>query len=238
MVNPVSSSLGAGALSKAVGGDNSLGQEAFLKLLVAQLKNQDPLNPQENSDFVAQLAQFSSLEQSIGINDRLDQLSLQNQGMQNSEIVGMVGKQATVKGSIVTLSGQGAMVPISFTLSEAAKESTVVIKDSAGRSVRTIPVAAKSAGTVTVQWNGQSDSGNPMPAAAYQVTVTAKNADDAPVALTQQTTGTITSVSFESGFPVMHLDNGVQAPVGDLLSVAPAPQPPPTNPSTKSQEGS
>jgi flagellar basal-body rod modification protein FlgD len=238
MVDAISSSLGAGALSKALGTDNSLGQEAFLKLLVAQLKNQDPLNPQQNSDFVAQLAQFSSLEQSIGINDRLDQLALQNQGMQNSEIVGLVGKQATVKGDIVTLSGQGAIVPISFTLSDAAQQSTIVIKDASGRLVRTIPVAAKAAGTVTVQWNGQNDSGNPQPAGPYKVTVTAKNGEDAPVALTQQTTGTIQSVSFDRGFPVVHLDNGVQAPVGDLLSVAPPPPPLPTTSSTKSQEGS
>jgi flagellar basal-body rod modification protein FlgD len=224
MVDSINSGLGAGALTQALnaGGSKPLGQDAFLKLLVAQLQNQDPLNPQENYEFVAQLAQFSSLEQSIGINDRLDALALQNQGMQNSQIVGMVGKEATVKGDIVTLSGQGAIVPISFTLNDAAQESTVVIRDAAGRSVRTIQVAAKAAGTVTVQWNGQSDSGNPQPAGAYQVTVTAKNADGAPVPLTQQTSGLIESVSFDRGFPVIHLDNGVTAPVGDLLSVAPA----------------
>jgi flagellar basal-body rod modification protein FlgD len=229
MVDSVSSGFGAGALSQALnaGGSKPLGQEAFLKLLVAQLKNQDPLNPQENYEFVAQLAQFSSLEQSIGINDRLDALALQNQGMQNSQIVGLVGKEATVKGAIVTLSGQGAIVPISFTLNEAAKESTVVIRDAAGRTVRTIPVAAKAAGTVTVQWNGQSDSGNPQPAGPYKVTVTAKDADGTPVAVTQQTTGLIESVSFDRGFPVIHLDNGVSAPVGDLLSVAPAQSPSP-----------
>src|SRR5918995_2871453 len=120
-----SSGLGAGALTDALGGQKeAMGQEAFLKLLVAQLQNQDPLNPQENHEFVAQLAQFSSLEQSIGINDRLDALTLQNQGMQNSQIVALVGKEATVKGDIVTLSGQGAIVPISFTLEDAAEEAT------------------------------------------------------------------------------------------------------------------
>ena len=123
MVDRVSSGLSAGALTKAMGGNESLGQEAFLKLLVAQLQNQDPLNPQENYEFVAQLAQFSSLEQSIGINDRLDQLALQNQGLQNSQIVSLVGKEATVKGDIVTLNGQGAIVPISFTLDKAAEEA-------------------------------------------------------------------------------------------------------------------
>lgn len=237
MVDAVSSGLGSGALTEALnaGGNKSLGQDAFLKLLVAQLQNQDPLNPQENYEFVAQLAQFSSLEQSIGINDRLDALALQNQGLQNSQIVALVGKQATVKGDIVTLNGQGSIVPISFTLNDAASESTIVIRDAAGRTVRTIPVSAKAAGTVTVQWNGQSDSGTPQPAGPYHVTVTAKTADGAPVALTQQTSGRIESVSFDRGFPVIHLDSGVAAPVGDLLSVAPPTSP---NPSTESQEGS
>ena len=54
-------------------------------MLVAQLQHQDPLNPQENYEFVAQLAQFSSLEQSVGINERLDALAVQNQGLQNSQ---------------------------------------------------------------------------------------------------------------------------------------------------------
>lgn len=227
MVDSISSGLGAGALSQALGQNQAMGQEAFLKLLVAQLQNQDPLNPQENHEFVAQLAQFSSLEQSIGINERLDALTIQNQGLQNSQIVGLVGKEATVKGDIVTLSGQGAIVPISFTLNEAAQEATVVIRDASGRSVRTIPVPAKAAGTVTVQWNGQSDSGNPQPAGPYQVTVTAKNVDGGPVGLTQQTTGLINSVSFDRGFPVLHLDSGVAAPVGDLMSVSPPTSPNP-----------
>jgi len=227
MVDRVSSGLSSGALTQAMGGNKAMGQEAFLKLLVAQLQNQDPLNPQENHEFVAQLAQFSTLEQSVGINERLDQLALQNQGMQNSQIVGLVGKDATVKGSIVTLSGQGAIVPVSFTLEKPAEEATIVIRDAAGRNVRTIPVSARAAGTVTVTWNGQSDTGNPQPAGPYQVSVTAKNADGGPVPLTQQSTGRIESVSFDRGFPVIHLDSGVAAPVGDLLSVSPSQTPNP-----------
>lgn len=229
MVDAIGSGFGAGALTEALGagGNTPMGQETFLKLLVAQLQNQDPLNPQENYEFVAQLAQFSSLEQSIGINDRLDALAIQNQGMQNTQIVGLVGKEATVKGDIVTLNGQGSIVPISFTLDEAAQESTIVIRDAAGRTVRTIPVAAKAAGTVTVTWNGQNDAGNPQPAGPYKVTVTAKDADGSPVSLTQQSKGLVQSVSFDRGFPVIHLDSGVAAPVGDLLSVSPAPSPNP-----------
>jgi flagellar basal-body rod modification protein FlgD len=222
MVDAISSKFGTGALTAAVGGKDGLGQEAFLKLLVAQLQNQDPLNPQENHEFVAQLAQFSSLEQTVGINDRLDQLALQNQGLQNSEVVGLVGKQATVKGNIVTLKGQGSTVPISFTLDSAAKEASVVIRDAAGRTVRTLQIAGRAAGAVSVQWNGQDDTGLPQPAGPYQVTVSAKNDADGPVAVTQESTGLIKAVSFDLGFPVIHLDNGVAAPVGDLLQVSPS----------------
>lgn len=218
----VSSGLSGGALTKAFSGNQAMGQDAFLKLLVAQLQHQDPLNPQENYEFVAQLAQFSSLEQSVGINERLDALAAQNQGLQNSQIVSMVGKEATVRGNIVSLKGQGDIVPVSFKLDAAAESATIVIRDQTGRTVRTLPVGARSAGTVTVSWNGQSDSGLPQPAGPYQVTVTAKDANGAPVSLTQQSTGIIRSVSFDQGFPVLQLDNGVKAPVGDLVSVSPS----------------
>lgn len=221
-VKNVSKSVADGGLTKAASGGKQLGQDAFLKLLVAQLKNQDPLNPQQNYEFVAQLAQFSSLEQSVGINDRLDQLAQQTQGLQNSQVVNLVGKNAVVKGNIVALKGQGQPVAISFKLDGAAKEASVVIKDQSGTTVRTLPIGPRAPGNVTIAWNGQSDSGLPQPAGPYQVTVTAKADNDAPVTLTQQSSGTIRSVSFEQGFPVLQLDTGVTAPVGDLVSVSPS----------------
>jgi flagellar basal-body rod modification protein FlgD len=223
MVDSISSGVTPGALTQAVGGNQSLGQDAFLKLLVAQLQNQDPLNPQENYEFVAQLAQFSSLEQSVGINDRLDQLALQNVGLQNSQVVALVGKQATVKGDIVTLSGQGAIVPITFKIDSAANETSAVIRDSAGRSVRTLTTGPRSSGNVTVQWNGLDDNGIPQPAGAYQVTASARNSADAPIPVTQQSSGRIESVSFDRGFPVLHLGSGVAVPVADLIQVSPSP---------------
>ncbi len=222
MVDSISSQISPGSLAEAAGG-KALGQEAFLKLLVAQLQNQDPLNPQENYEFVAQLAQFSSLEQTIGINDRLDQLSLQNQGLANSQVVGMVGKKATIKGNIVTLDGQGASVPITFTLAAAAESSQVEIRNPQGVLVRRIEIGARAAGTVTSLWNGQNGNGTPQPAGAYQVNVVAKNATGQPVSVSQQSTGTIEAVSFERGFPVLRLDSGIAAPVADLIEVSPSP---------------
>ena len=120
MVDPVSSSGAAsGGFAEALGANKSLGKEAFLKLLVAQLKHQDPLKPQDDSAFVAELAQFSSLEQTMGINDRLDLLSAQSQGLQNSQVTSLVGKLATVRGSLITSEGKGVGVPVAFSLDTA-----------------------------------------------------------------------------------------------------------------------
>jgi flagellar basal-body rod modification protein FlgD len=217
----------SGSLSQAFGGgNNAMGQDAFLKLLVAQLKNQDPLNPQDNYEFVAQLAQFSSLEQTIGINDRLDQLGLQSQGLQNTQVIALVGKEVTVKGNIVTLDGQGSKVPISFITEKASASSEVVIRDQNGRAIRTLAVGPKAAGKITVQWDGRNDDGLAQPAGAYQVTASAKDSADAPVVVSQQSTGSVEAVSFDKGFPVLQLDNGMAVPVADLVRVAPSP----TNP--------
>ncbi|HEX2875751.1 MAG TPA: flagellar hook capping FlgD N-terminal domain-containing protein, partial [Polyangiaceae bacterium] len=116
MVAPVNNTTTSAAegLTNALGGNKAMGRDAFLKLLVAQLKNQDPLKPQDNSAFVAELAQFSSLEQSMGVNDKLNQMMLQNQGMANSNVVNMVGQIATVKGSLVTTDGSGVGVQLAF----------------------------------------------------------------------------------------------------------------------------
>src|SRR5688572_8409505 len=91
--------------SASLAASGAMGRDEFLKLLVAQLRHQDPLKPQDGAQFVAELAQFSSLEQSMGMNDRLDMLMSQTRGLANTEVVGLVGKEATVKGSLVTIDG-------------------------------------------------------------------------------------------------------------------------------------
>lgn len=219
MVDAINSSAARSALSQGLTGDKAMGRDAFLKLLVAQLKHQDPLKPQDDAAFVAQLAQFSSLEQTMGINDRLDTLSAQSQGLQNSQVIGMVGKMGTVRGSLVTSDGSGTGTPINFTLDGKSETTTVSIKNQAGQTIRTIEVGAKNAGLVRVSWDGKDNAGNLQPAGTYNVSVTAKNADEGAVSVSQETKGTITAVSFDKGYPVLHLDSGVSVPVADLLKV-------------------
>jgi flagellar basal-body rod modification protein FlgD len=228
MVAPVNNTTvsPAAQLSSALGGNKAMGRDAFLKLLVAQLKNQDPLKPQDNSAFVAELAQFSSLEQSMGVNDRLDQMMLQNQGMANSNVVNMVGQVATVKGSLITTDGSGIGVPVSFSQDRASSSTVVQIQDASGRIVRTLDLGERPVGISKITWDGRSDDGLVQPAGTYAVNVKAADEDGGTVVVSQQTTGTIDGVAFDKGYPVLHLSSGVSAPVSDLLRVESPPKTP------------
>lgn len=215
------------ALTSALGeGDDQLGRDAFLKLLTAQLQFQDPLKPVENHQFVAELAQFSSLEQSMGINDRLDLLMAQTRGLANTEIVALVGKQATVKGSIVTVDGTGGSTPVNFSLAEDTAETRVQIRNLNGDVVRTLELGERDAGFVQISWDGRNDSGVLQPAGPYTISVEAKGPGDVPVSVSQETSGRVEAVSFDQGFPLLHLDNGISVPVSDLLKVEPQPPTP------------
>lgn len=206
--------------------EKDMDRDDFLKLLVAQLKNQDPLKPQDNSQFVAELAQFSSLEQTMGINERLDLLAVQSRGQSNTEAIGLVGQSATVRGSIATIDGSGIGSPITFTLDGDAESTVVTIRDQNGRTVRTLDLGSHDAGLVRISWDGRDAAGVVQPAGSYVVGVAAKAPGDNPVQVSQQTTSTVAGISFDQGYPVLHLANGVSVPVSDLLRV----DSPPTNP--------
>jgi flagellar basal-body rod modification protein FlgD len=219
MVSPVGVGSPA-SLTKALGGDKSLDKNAFLKLLVAQLKNQDPLQPQENSEFVAQLAQFTSVEQTMGINDRLDALSAQSAGLQNSELTNMVGKRVAVRGNAVTLGSNGEPTQLNYTLGGAAESVKISISDASGKVLRVLDGKQTSAGGAQrILWDGKNKDGLAQPAGRYNIAIEAKGPKGKIVTVDQQTVGTVQAVKFDKGFPELSLDNGLAVPVADLLRV-------------------
>jgi flagellar basal-body rod modification protein FlgD len=222
----VNSTSGASAaaqvqsLTQGMGGNGSLDKNAFLKLLVAQMKNQDPLKPMDNTEFVAQLAQFSNLEQVMGINSRLDTLTVQGQGLQNTEISNLVGKTVTVNGKSIALDGSGGAVSFGFSIDTPAATTTVVISDANGNPIRTLDGGARSAGLAKLTWDGKNDAGVRQPPGPYTVTVTAKTQGGAPIPVTQNAKGRVSTVSFAKGYPEIQLENGLAVPVSDLLDVS------------------
>jgi flagellar basal-body rod modification protein FlgD len=213
----------ADSLSSATTSGNGMGKDAFMKLLVAQISHQNPLKPMDDTAFVAQLAQFSALEQTMGINKRLDDLATRAQGQANTALGALVGKNVTVRGTMTTLDSSGVGAPITFTLGSNATTVEVKIADASGKAIRTINVGAKSAGLTKVSWDGRNNDGLAQPPGPYTISVVAKNGD-APIVVDQETTGNLVGIDFSKGYPNLQLDNGVSAPASDLLRINQGPK--------------
>jgi flagellar basal-body rod modification protein FlgD len=213
------------ATATANAASQALGQDAFLKLLMAQLQNQDPLQPTDGTQFVTQLATFSQVEQSVAQSTTLSNIATQLQGLSNAQASGLIGQTVTLQASSLQWDGTFA-ASTNVTLAGAAQQVTATIKDSQGNTVRTLSLGAEPAGALPITWNGANDSGQPAPAGTYSVSVTATDASGQPVNVSQSVSGTVTKVSFDQGYPALTLSSGVSAPVSQLVSVAATPATP------------
>ena len=129
--------------------------ESFLTLLTAQLRNQDPMSPMESTEFIAQLASFSSVEQQIGTNSRLDQIVGQAVNGDIASFATWIGKDVTTVDGVFRTIGE----EVSFKIPEvaSAETATAVIRFADGREVRRLPVGADSSDTFT--WDGETSEG-------------------------------------------------------------------------------
>jgi len=181
-----------------------LGRDAFLKMLLAQLKHQDPLNPMEGGDFSAQLAQFSSLEQMFNMNDHLETIatSLVSDGANN--VLDYIGKEVMCENDTLKLS-EGVMSGGVFTL-EAPAELMISIFDDIGREVITLYPGRLDTGTHQIDWNGYDRTGTPVPDGAYRFELTAISENGIYERVTAAASGLVTGVSYENGIPYLEMD--------------------------------
>ncbi len=202
----------------AAANKGAVDKDGFLKLLIAQLKAQDPTSPADSSQFVQQLATFSQLEQSIAQTKGIDTLSLQLSGIASNEAVSLIGKEVTVHGKYINFDGSN---PTGFNanLTGDAASTKVTIFDSSGAPVRTMDMGAHEKGTVAVPWDGRNDAGVVVPRGNYTVQVEALDAGGQPVEVTNDVHGVVVGVSFEKGYPEVTLDSGARAPISDLVAV-------------------
>ncbi len=141
------------AKAAAAGSENELGQSAFLELMIAQLENQNPLDPQENSAFVAQLAQFSSVEGIDKLNNSFDTFAsnaISNQALQASSLV---GSSVAVPASTADLE-EGSFVGGTFDVPSASGDVSINVFSESGQLLENIPLGAQSAGEVSFRWDG------------------------------------------------------------------------------------
>jgi flagellar basal-body rod modification protein FlgD len=197
--------INGSAQLKALGLDvpNSASQKkaddknVFLELFITQLQNQDPLNPQDASAMLGQLAQFSTVE---GINNMQNTFSRLETTMQSSQALqasSLVGRQVQVPTELGVLKPTG-QIQGTLALPQAVSDLTITIRDAAGQVVKEISMGEAAQGEVAFHWDGTDENGNRMNPGAYHVAARA-SLDGTPTALQTFINADVASVTIAQG---------------------------------------
>ncbi|MFH2065738.1 MAG: flagellar hook assembly protein FlgD [Pseudomonadota bacterium] len=180
-----------------------LGREAFLTMLVAQLRHQDPLNPMEGTDFTAQLAQFSSLEQQFSTNKSLEAIldALATKTQEN--LIDFIGKEVVGESNSISISKGNATTGY-YTIDDAADVS-IAIYDSKGSLMQNIYAGQKDSGTHKIDWDGKNLEGGPVPDGAYTFEILALSDIGGYVEAKTAVEGKVTGVTYEHDIPYLQI---------------------------------
>jgi flagellar basal-body rod modification protein FlgD len=189
-------------------GSNKLGKDDFLKLLMAQLANQDPTAAADNQAFVSQLAQFAGLEAAEGTNSRLDTLLTAQAANSANAAVNFIGKVVDYRTDSINLQA-GLSATTQASLGGAASSVTVSVVDSGGNKVRTMKMGAQTAGNLGITWDGNDDGGHRLPPGSYSLSVSATDAAGNKVDVSLQGNGEITGVLFDNGVPRLKVNGSL-----------------------------
>lgn len=197
-VDPIlaSSQTAAQTLAASTSATPALGKEDFMKLLLAQLEHQDPMNPQDDAQFVTQLATFSSLEQLQTANGNLENLALGQSNLINSQALNLIGKNALVEsGDSVRVKG-GVPDSIVYSLPQPAGSATLTIFGPDGAPVRTFDLDKTASGRTNLVWDGTDANGKPLADGDYRIEVNATDLEGAPMTVSLFQSLSIDGVNF------------------------------------------
>ncbi len=201
--------------------DNAeLGKDEFLKLLVAQLQNQDPINPQDGAEFAAQLAQFNSVEQLINVNDGLEYLSDQQQsmseGVTNTLAATLAGREVKAHTDKITINEEVSDVPIHFKLNKVMDGGELVIRNEGGDVVRNVDLGVFQAGDHEFTWDGLDNRGENVEPGTYSIEIQPDGDQDVtPITYLH---GEAESVRY-TGSGVQLMVNGISIPLADVEEI-------------------
>ncbi|MGQ9687758.1 MAG: flagellar hook assembly protein FlgD [Desulfobaccales bacterium] len=212
-------SSSSGSLTSSV--QTNMGKEDFLKLLVTQLRYQDPLNPEDPKDFVAQLAQFSSLEQQINANKNLEEMGELFKSLQSSQSmtqgIALLGKTVKGSGNLINVAN-GKVGEVSFNLPQEAQEVVVGIFDASGNQVRILNLGSQAAGLSPLSWDGKDSQGKAVSDGIYSYQIAAKDKTGKAIQVDSYFTGKVEEV-YQDSQGVWVKVNGRQVLLSNITSV-------------------
>jgi flagellar basal-body rod modification protein FlgD len=194
----------------------TLGKDAFLKLFVTQLRYQDPLSPMDNTQFIAQLAQFSSLEQLNNISTQLQDLLLFQNSLQNTATTNLIGKQVKIPENEIYLKENGE---VSYTIQEDVSKVKISIYDSGGGLVKEVNLGQQTSGEKSYVWDGTDNSGNRVPEGHYQVKVDALDDSGNPVNVSTAVYGTVTGITFDNNITYLIIDDSLKIQLSEIQEI-------------------
>jgi len=194
----------------------TLGQVEFINLLIAQLQHQDPLQPTEGSEFIAQLAQFSQLDETRKVSAGMSNVENYMASLNNFSSLALLGQNAEFNGNGIA-HVQGTNTDLRYQLPANAESVTVTILDAQG-----VPVCQKpgptAEGIQTVVWDGRDGQGGELPSGTYRFSVAAKDAAGNEMKVETMQKGTVEKVEFREGMPYL-LVNGRWLSLDDVHAV-------------------
>lgn len=186
-------------------GNAALDKDAFFKLMLAQVKNQDPMDPLKNHEMAAQLAQFSSLEQMSNMNETLKVMQRgQGEGTQ-FQALDLMGKMVKGDSSKLTRNQGDANHDVSFNLKGGAQEVNVSIANTSGEVVKRFTLQNVAQGAGKVQWDGKTAEGAVAPPGNYRVSVDAKDGAGQRVGTETEFSGKVSGVQFTEAGPIVFI---------------------------------
>ncbi|MFK7862700.1 MAG: flagellar hook assembly protein FlgD [Pseudohongiellaceae bacterium] len=198
--------------------EQELGRDEFLKLLVAQLENQDPMNPQENGEFVAQLAQFSSLEEAQNLSQSFDGFAANFQSSQHLQATSLVGRPVHVASDTTLLGNEGA-ISVLAEIPVQTDSASLSVYNSSGGLVDNFDLGAVKPGRNEFVWTGENSQGARFPAGVYRFEVNSSYegvAQRAPLFLSSN----VNSVTIEPGGSLtLNLAGIGPTPMSDVIQI-------------------
>jgi len=209
--------LTAATSNSAYVAGGELGKDEFMQLLVKQIQAQDPLNPMDSTEFISQLAQFSSLEQLMNMNDKLEDLTAKFSGAAS-----LIDREVEALGSFVNVE-DGVPDAIYLDLDSDATAVFASISNSEGLYVRTLELGPLSEGKQAVTWDGTDDNGNPVPDGKYTLEIQAVGTDGETIQATSLIKGIVSGATFEDGMTYL-LINGSEVPLDSVTKITQGPE--------------
>jgi flagellar basal-body rod modification protein FlgD len=184
-------------------GNNNMDKEAFLKLFLAQLKNQDPMNPMESHELAAQLAQFTSLEKLSNIDEGISNMSKQNDPAKSFDSLQLIGRGVAGDTSKIFRGDENATHEVGFQLGAPATEVELSILNNQNQEVKKLIARNLKSGQNVVSWDGMLDAGSKAPEGEYRIAITAKDGAGQKIGAQTKFEGKVTGVNFTPEGPIL-----------------------------------